>query len=71
MTDSQGELEGFLLAQTVDGLDYGPLELAALVEDVSAEEVSAIARSTECDQIYFLRGSEDEEETEEDEEDGE
>ena len=71
MTDSQGELEGFLLAQTVDGLDYGPLELAALVEDVSGEEVSAISRSTECDQIYFLRGSEDEEETEEDEEDGE
>ena len=71
MTDSQGELEGFLLSQTLDGLDYGPLELAALVEDVTAAEVSAIARSTECDQVYFLRGSEDEEETEEQEQDGE
>ena len=69
MTDSQGELEGFLLSQTLDGLDYGPLELAALVEDVTAAEVSAIARSTECDQIYFLK--KDEEETEEQEQDGE
>jgi len=69
MTDSQGELEGFLLSQTLDGLDYGPLELAALVEEVTAEEISAIARSTECDQIYFLK--KDEEETEEQEQDGE
>ena len=69
MTDSQGELEGFLLSQTLDGLDYGPLELAALVEDVSAGEVSAIAESTDCDLIYFLKGNQ--EETEEQEEDGE
>ena len=41
------------------------------MEDVTAAEVSAIASGTECDQIYFLRGSEDEEETEEQEQDGE
>ncbi len=61
MTDSQGELEGFLLAQTLDGLEYGPLELAALAEDVTMEDVVRIARSVDCDQIYFLRGAEQEE----------
>ena len=35
MTDSQGELEGFTLTQALDGLDYGPLELAELVNDVT------------------------------------
>ena len=57
MTDSQGELEGFTLSQTLDGLDYGPLELAELVEDVTREDVVAIARSVDCDLIYFLKGS--------------
>ena len=56
MCDRQGELEGFTLAQTLDGLDYGPLELAALAEEVTREQVAAIARSVECDQIYFLTG---------------
>ena len=57
MCDSQGELEGFTLSQALDGLDYGPLELAALVEDVTKEDVQRIAQSTECDLIYFLKGS--------------
>lgn len=57
--DSQGELEGFWLSQTLDGLDYGPMELAELVEDVARDDVIAIARSVECDQIYFLRGYEE------------
>lgn len=62
MCDSQGELEGFVLSQTLDGLDYGPLELAALVEDVTAEEVRAVAESVDCDLIYFLKGGAQEEE---------
>ena len=49
--DSIGELEGFYLSQALDGLDYGPAELAALAE------VQAIAKSIECDLIYFLKGS--------------
>lgn len=61
MTDSQGELEGFLLAQTLDGLEYGPLELAALAEDVTKEDVVRIAQSVDCDLIYFLKGEEPEE----------
>ena len=64
MCDSQGELEGFTLSQALDGLDYGPLELAALVEDVSREDVVNVARSTECDMIYFLRAPEPEEDEE-------
>ena len=39
--DSIGELEGFYLSQALDGLDYG----------------QAIAESIECDLIYFLKGS--------------
>ena len=60
LMDSQGELEGFTLSQAIDGPDYGPLELAELVEAVTKEELSAIARSVECDLIYFLSGTEEE-----------
>lgn len=61
LADSQGELEGFYLSQTLDGLDYGPEELAALAEEVTREDVAAIARSVDCDLIYFLKdgGEED------------
>ena len=62
MCDSQGELEGFTLSQTLDGLDYGPLELAALAEDVTKEDVVRIAQSVDCDLIYFLKGGEPEDE---------
>lgn len=55
--DSIGELEGFYLSQALDGLDYGTAELAALAEDVTKEDVQAIAESIECDLIYFLKGS--------------
>ena len=59
--DSQGELEGFWLSQAMEGLDYGPMELAELIEDVTKEDVMAIARSIEPDLIYFLKGFEEEE----------
>ena len=59
--DSHGELEGFWLSQIVRGLDYGPAELAGLCEEVSAEEVSAVAQSLDCDLIYFLTGNGEEE----------
>lgn len=59
--DSQGELEGFWLSQAMEGLDYGPMELAELIEDVSKEEVMAIANSIELDLIYFLKGEDTEE----------
>ena len=70
VSDSQGELEGFYLAQALDGLEYGPLELAELAEDVTREQIAAIAAGVECDMIYFLKGrdpSEDDENGEEEE----
>lgn len=70
--DSQGELEGFFLSQTLAGLDYGPMELAQLVEEVTKDNVVSVAKSVECDLVYFLKGSgeaAEDEETEEDEKD--
>ena len=46
------------------------MELAELVEDVTKEDIVSIARSVECDMIYFLRGPEAEEASQEDMEDG-
>ena len=70
--DSQGELEGFFLSQTLAGLDYGPMELAQLVEEVTKNSVVSVAKSVECDLVYFLKGSgeaAEDEEAEEDEKD--
>jgi len=69
MMDSQGELEGFYLAQALDGLEYGPLELAELAGDVTREQVAAIAANAECDMIYFLKGDGSSDEEEDDAED--
>lgn len=61
LSDSPASLEDYYLGQTVLGLEYSPEELAALVEAVTGEEVTAIAQSVLCDAVYFLRGEEDEE----------
>ena len=53
--DSQGALESFYLSQAVVGADYSPTDLAELVNEVTAEQVTAIAKSVECDQIYLLK----------------
>jgi len=65
LTDSQGGMEGFYLANILEGLDYGPEELAELVEFVTKEQVIEIANSVECDAIYFLKRWENEEDAEE------
>ncbi len=57
LVDSQGELEGYYLAQALDGEGCSPLELAELAENVSREELMAVANSLDCDLIYFLKGS--------------
>ena len=69
MTDSQGELEGFYLTQALDGLEYGPMELAELVGDVTREQLAQIAQNTECDMIYFLKSDGSAQEEEDDAED--
>ena len=60
--DSQGTLEGFYLSQTLMGLDYGPMELSELVQDVTLEDVIEVAKSVECDLIYFMSGEDQEDE---------
>ena len=57
--DSQGALESFYLSQAVAGADYSPTDLAELVNEVTAEQVTAIAKSVECDQIYLLKQESD------------
>jgi len=59
--DGQGELEGFYLANMLDGLEISPDQLAELAENVSLDDVVSIANSVECDMIYFLTAAEDEE----------
>jgi predicted Zn-dependent peptidase len=54
--DSPAALEDFYLAQAIEGLDYGPEELAALAEDITREEVVTVASDVSCDAVYFLHG---------------
>ena len=62
LADSGGELEGFWLNQNLLGLEYGPDELAALVEDVTAADVVAAGEKLACDMVYFLMGAKEEDE---------
>ena len=64
--DVQGALEGFYLSAALDGADYSPEELSALVDDVTKEELVEIARGCECDMIYTLTGDGSEEDDGED-----
>jgi len=63
--DSQSQLEDFYLGQAAAGLDYGPEDLALLLEDVTKEQVVAAAQQVSLDTIYFLEGLKKEAEHEE------
>ncbi len=56
--DSQGLTELYWQAQDAAGLHQKPMELAQLVEQVTAEQVVAVAKKLELDTIYFLKGKE-------------
>ena len=60
VTDDPFSLENFYLRQTVQGLDASPMDLAALVETVTADQVAEIARGVELDAVYFLKGGSEE-----------
>ena len=60
--DSPGDLEGFTLSAVVSGAEYTPEELGELIDEVTAEQLAAIARGCECDMIYTLSGDGGEEE---------
>ena len=64
-SDSPGALESFYLGRNIGGWDWSNEELAALCEEVTREDVIAIAQSAVCDAVYFLRGEQDEEAEEE------
>ena len=57
--DNPAALEDFTLRQTVQGLDASPLDIAALAEGVTVQDVVEIARGVELDAVYFLRGEDD------------
>ncbi len=58
VTDSAGELESFWFSQNILGLEYGPEEQAALIEDVTRERVCAAAKTVVCDMVYFMDAEE-------------
>lgn len=61
VSDSAGTLEAFWLNQNLLGLDYGPDVMAALIEDVTQEDVIAAAADIQCDMVYFLKGTKEDE----------
>ncbi len=56
VTDGAVYLDAFWLRQAVCGLDYGPEVYAALVEEVTREDVVRFANSLKLDTVYFLKG---------------
>ena len=58
LLDSQGRMEDFRLGLAVGGGD-GPEDLAAKLEQVTADQVAAAARRVRLDSIYFLKGKEE------------
>ena len=59
--DSPAALENYYLFQTLCGLSYGPEEDAALCDEVTREDVQAIAQSVELDAVYYLEAEAEEE----------
>jgi predicted Zn-dependent peptidase len=58
MTDSAKTLDAYWLRQALSGLDYGPDIYAALIEEVTKEDVLKVANSVKLDTVYFLKGLE-------------
>ncbi|MBP5237236.1 MAG: insulinase family protein, partial [Clostridia bacterium] len=59
MQDSQAAMESYTITNILDGWMVTPEEYIELVNAVTKEDVIAVANSTVCDLIYFLRGEED------------
>lgn len=69
--DSVGALESYWFGKIMSGLTITPEEYSAMVDDVTLDDITELARSIVPDMIYFLRNDPDaapgEEETAEDE----
>ena len=64
--DTQIALESFWLTQAVTGADFGPLELAELIREVTKEQIIELASCVDCDMVYILQNAADTEMEEED-----
>ena len=62
--DDPVELMAYYMKMNITGADISPEELAALCEEVTAEEVAEIARGAQLDAVYFLSGEAEEAEEE-------
>ena len=56
LADTPAALENFYLSQAVNGTDASPTDVAALIDEVTAEETAEIARGVELDAVFFLKG---------------
>ena len=71
--DNQSSIEGYHLSQTITGESLDIEEYVDLIKGVKKEDLMESARCTECDMIYFLKGTipdEDSEDVPEEEADG-
>ena len=64
--DSERDLEHYWLSRNLRGEECDPMEMSAMVEAVTREDILNAAQGIVLDAVYFLQGSEDESEEEED-----
>ena len=55
--DSPGAIEGYYATSALSGLPLTPERYAKAVEEATAEEVAAAARTLQLHTVYFLRGA--------------
>jgi predicted Zn-dependent peptidase len=56
-SDDLHELENFYLDNVLSGLSFSPEEMAALIQEVSLENIIKIASGIKLDTVYFLKGA--------------
>ncbi len=66
--DSERDLEHYWLSRNLRGEECDPMEMSAMVEAVTREDILNAAQGIVLDAVYFLKGSDEELEDEEEEE---
>jgi predicted Zn-dependent peptidase len=66
--DSERDMEHYWLSRNLRGEDCDPMELSAMVDEVTREDIIHAASGIVLDAVYFLKGSDEEPEEEEEEE---
>ena len=62
INDSQRALASFALVRATEGTDFTPEDSAQMLREATKEDVMAVASGMECDMIYLLSGTEEDEE---------